>query len=202
MALFDLMTRVISPYQLNPLDFNPLREVLEQSIDFKRLRRHSPIQLHIAATDVATGKPRVFRNAELSAQCLLASACLPQLHRAVKVGRRHYWDGGFSANPAILPLVEGGVAEDTLIVQLDPPDEHKVPTNAHAIVARHVEDVGLGVRLARHPPEAIRLVDHDLALQTRALQPIECDLTRATGRRDPRRRDHLDAHWRLRSWQI
>ena len=133
---FDLMTRLVSPYQFNPLDFNPLREVLEQRIDFKRLRRDSPIELFIAATDVATGKPRIFRNGELSAECLLASACLPQLHRAVKVGRRHYWDGGFSCNPAILPLIEHGTAGDTLIVQLDPAINAKVPTNARAIIAR------------------------------------------------------------------
>ena len=148
MVLFDLMTRLFSPYQLNPLDFNPLREVLEQSIDFRRLRRHSPVALYIAATDVATGKPRIFRDSELSVDCLLASACLPQLHRAVKVGRRHYWDGGFSANPAILPLLEDGLAEDTLIVQLDPAVTAKVPKNARAIIAR-INHMTFGAPLQR-----------------------------------------------------
>jgi NTE family protein len=136
MLAFDLMTRLVSPYQFNPLDFNPLRDVLEQSIDFKRLRRDCQIDLYIAATDIATGKPRIFRNRELTVDCLLASACLPHLHRAVKIGRRHYWDGGFSANPPLLPLVEAGTAEDTLIVQLDAAVMAKVPTDARAIIAR------------------------------------------------------------------
>jgi NTE family protein len=134
--LFDLMTRLVSPYQFNPLDFNPLRDVLEEIIDFKRLRQRGTVDLHIAATDVATGKPRIFRTNEISADAVLASACLPQLHKAVKVGRRHYWDGGFSANPPILPLVETGQAADTLIVQIDPSSEPDVPTNARAIIAR------------------------------------------------------------------
>ncbi len=148
MVLFDLMTRLVSPYQFNPLDFNPLREVLEQSIDFKRLRRDCPVELHIAATDVATGKPKIFRTAELTVDCLLASACLPQLHKAVKIGRRHYWDGGYSANPPILPLVETGAAEDTLIVQLDPAIEAEVPTDARAIIAR-VSRLTFGAPLQR-----------------------------------------------------
>ena len=156
MVLFDLMTRLFSPYQLNPLDFNPLREVLERSIDFRRLRRNAPIALYIAATDVATGKPRVFRDSELSVDILLASACLPQLHRAVKVGRRHYWDGGFSANPAILPLVEAGLAEDTLIVQLDPAINAKVPKNARAIIAR-VNHLTFGAPLQREIETIARL---------------------------------------------
>ena len=155
MVLFDLMTRLFSPYQFNPLDFNPLREVLEQSIDFRRLRRDSPVALYIAATDVATGKPRIFRDAELSVDCLLASACMPQLHRAVKVGRRHYWDGGFSANPAILPLVEDGLAEDTLIVQLDPAINAKVPKNARAIIAR-INHLTFGAPLQRE----IEAIEH------------------------------------------
>ncbi len=136
LVMFDLMTRLVSPYQFNPLDFNPLREVLEQNIDFKRLRRGCPIELYIAATEVASGKPRIFRTSELSVECLLASACLPQVHKAVKIGKRHYWDGGFSANPAIMPLVETGAAEDTLIVQLDPARETQVPSDARAIIAR------------------------------------------------------------------
>lgn len=166
LVLFDLMTRLFSPYQFNPLDFNPLREVLEQSIDFKRLRRDCPIALHIAATDVATGKPRIFRNRELSVDCLLASACLPHLHRAVKVGRRHYWDGGFSANPAILPLIEAGHAEDTLIVQLDPAVTAKVPTDARAIIAR-VNHLTFGAPLKRE----IEAIQHLRALAAEGWAP-------------------------------
>ena len=162
MVMFDLMTRLVSPYQFNPLDFNPLRDVLEQSIDFKRLRDECPIELHIAATDVATGKPKIFGTAELTADCLLASACLPQLHKAVKIGRRHYWDGGYSANPAILPLVDTGAAEDTLIVQLDPAVVAQVPTDAPAIISR-VSRLTFGAPLQREIEAIERL--RDLAVQ-------------------------------------
>lgn len=135
-VFFDLMTRLVSPYQFNPLDFNPLRTVLEHSIDFKRLRRESPVLLHIAATDVASGRARIFHIHEITADAVLASACLPHLHQAVKVGRRHYWDGGYSANPPILPLVAGCGAADTLIVQINPGSEPELPTDAQEIFRR------------------------------------------------------------------
>ncbi len=136
MMLLDLMTRLVSPYQFNPLDFNPLREVLLDAIDFKRLRQESPIDLHIAATEVASGKVRIFETHEISVDAVLASACLPQLHQAVKIGRKHYWDGGYSANPPLLPLLRAGRAEDTLIVQIDPTKDPELPTSAQAIIAR------------------------------------------------------------------
>lgn len=132
----DLMTRMVSPYQFNPLDFNPLREVLLGAVDFKRLRQESPIALHIAATEVASGKVRIFETREISVEAVLASACLPQLHQAVKIGRNHYWDGGYSANPPLLPLLRAGRAEDTLIVQIDPTKDPELPTSAPAIIAR------------------------------------------------------------------
>lgn len=133
---FDVMTRLMSPYQFNPMDYNPLRDLLESSIDFKRLRRNSPLQLFISATDVADGKTRVFETGELSADAVLASACLPQIHQAVKVGRRHYWDGGYSSNPSLMPLVRDGIAADTLLVQINPITESAVPTSAQEIAAR------------------------------------------------------------------
>ncbi len=135
-VMFDLMTRVLSPYQLNPLDVNPLRDVLEEAIDFKRLRRTSPVSLHIAATDVANGAARIFTEKEISVDVVLASACLPQIHQAVKIGRRHYWDGGYSANPALLPLVRDCRAEDTLLVQIDPSTEKDLPTRSSEIFDR------------------------------------------------------------------
>jgi NTE family protein len=132
----DLFTRLVSPYQFNPLDFNPLREVLRSAVDFKRLRRESPVSLHIAATEVASGRVRIFETDEVSVDVVLASACLPHLHQAVKIGRNHYWDGGYSANPPLLPLLRSGRAEDTLIVQIDPAKDPDLPTNAQAIIAR------------------------------------------------------------------
>ncbi len=133
---FDVMTRLMSPYQFNPTDYNPLRELLESSVDFKRLRKRSPIHLFISATDVADGKTRVFGTADLSTDAVLASACLPHIHQAVKVGRRYYWDGGYSSNPPLMPLVRDGAAADTLLVQINPITENTVPTNAQEIAAR------------------------------------------------------------------
>jgi len=136
LMLLDLMTRLVSPYQFNPLDFNPLREVLQSTVDFKRLRRASPVSLYIAATEVASGRVRIFETREVSVDVVLASACLPHLHQAVKIGRTHYWDGGYSANPPLLPLLRSGRAEDTLIVQIDPASDPELPTSAQAIIAR------------------------------------------------------------------
>ncbi len=135
-AMADLMTRVLSPYQFNPMDLNPLRDVLERLIDFDRLRRVPPVDLYIAATDVATGRARIFRNPEISAAAVLASACLPQLYRAVEIDGRHYWDGGYSANPPLMPLVRDARAGDTLVVQIERADEPEVPRRAPDILGR------------------------------------------------------------------
>lgn len=134
--MFDLMTRVLSPYQFNPLDFDPLGDVLARGIDFKSLSRRSPVDLYIAATEVASGRARIFETREITLDVVLASACLPQLRKAVKIGRHHYWDGGFSANPPLLPLLCDGRADDTLIVQLNPSREPQLPTDARNIIAQ------------------------------------------------------------------
>jgi NTE family protein len=133
---FDLMTRLFSPYQLNPLDFNPVRELLKRTIDFRRLRRSVQVRLFIAATDVATGNARIFATREISVDAVLASATLPQLQRAVSIGGRHYTDGGYCSNPPILVLVRQCRADDTLIIQLNPSRDAEVPTTAPDILAR------------------------------------------------------------------
>jgi NTE family protein len=137
--------RVISPYQFNPFDYDPLRDILTRTIDFAGLQRHCPVHLHIAATDVADGKARIFTGPEITRDVVLASTCLPHLRQAIRIGERHYWDGGYSANPPILPLVLDREAADTLIVLVDSSAEPHVPTSASAITRR----VG---RLAFHAP--------------------------------------------------
>src|SRR5262245_16827036 len=131
-----LATRMVSPYQFNPFDVDPLRHVLTRTIDFEAVRRHSPLHLCIAATDVADGKARLFETAELSREVLLASTCLPHLRQAVRIGDRHYWDGGYSANPPLLPLVLDRTAADTLLVLVDPTEQAQVPTSASEIARR------------------------------------------------------------------
>jgi NTE family protein len=120
----------LSPYEFNPLGFDPLRRVLEGAIDFAAIRKGGPFDLLIAATDVATGRPRLFRRAELTVESVLASACLPNLHHAVEIDGRAYWDGGFSANPPIVALAAGSPTADTLIVQLNPLNRTGVPRRA------------------------------------------------------------------------
>jgi NTE family protein len=131
----DLMTRVLSPYDLNPLGFNPLRDILAQSIDFDRLAR-SPIKLFVTATSVRTGRGRIFRNAEISADVLLASACLPTMFQAVKIDGEAYWDGGFAGNPTITPLIRESDAHDTILVQINPTERPQEPRTAAEILNR------------------------------------------------------------------
>jgi len=133
--LTDLMSRVLSPYDLNPTGYNPLRAVLAESIDFERLVR-SPIQLFITATRVRTGRGRIFRNAEITADVLLASACLPTMFRAIEIDGEPYWDGGFAGNPTITPLVRESDAHDTILVQINPTERLEEPRTAAEILNR------------------------------------------------------------------
>ena len=114
------VTNILSPYGFNPLGFDPLREILEKHIDFDAIRTSDSVQVIIAATDVSTGRARLFRNSELTIDVVLASACLPTLHHAVIIDGRAYWDGGFSANPDLVTLARESTARDTLLVQLNP----------------------------------------------------------------------------------
>ena len=135
-AAFDLLTRHLSPYQFNPSNLNPLREVLQGSIDFERLRRDAATKLFIAATNVRNGKVKIFETAEVSADVLLASACLPLLFQAVEVDGEHYWDGGYTGNPAIFPLIYHCRSPDVVIVHINPIEREEIPTTAREIIDR------------------------------------------------------------------
>jgi NTE family protein len=143
----DLLTRVLSPYNLNPLGLNPLRDILVESIDFERLAR-SPIKLFITATKVRTGRGRIFRNAEISADVLLASACLPTMFRAVEIDGEEYWDGGYAGNPTITPLVRESDAHDTILVQINPTERPEMPRSAAEILNR-LNEISFNSTLAK-----------------------------------------------------
>jgi NTE family protein len=130
------VAQLFSPYDLNPLGFDPFRKLLEAHVDFGLLRTRPGPQLLIAATDVATGRPRLFRRRELTVEAVLASACLPMLHHAVTVDGQAYWDGGFTANPDLLTLGRESPVGDTLIVKLSTVDRDGVPTSAREIAGR------------------------------------------------------------------
>jgi NTE family protein len=131
----DLMSRVLSPYDLNPLGLNPLRSIIAENIDFDRIVR-SPIKLFITATSVRTGRGRIFRNAEITADVLLASACLPTMFRAVEIDGEAYWDGGYAGNPTITPLIRESDARDTILVQINPRERPDTPRSAGDILNR------------------------------------------------------------------
>jgi NTE family protein len=136
---FDALTRMVSPYQasLLPFDFNPLRRVLEDNLDPARLR-HDPkaIRLFVSATNVRTGKPRVFTREEVTVDTLMASACLPNLFRAVEIEGQHYWDGGYLGNPALWPLYQERGAPDIVLVQINALLRPELPTTPSDIMNR------------------------------------------------------------------
>lgn len=128
----ELATRLWSPYDLNPRGMNPLRGILAELIDFDRLAA-SPIKLFVTATNVRTGRGRVFRNAEMTPEVLMASACLPTMFHAVEIDGDPYWDGGYSGNPTMTPLIRECQASDTILVQINPIERAGVPRSASEI---------------------------------------------------------------------
>jgi NTE family protein len=132
----QMMTRLFSPYQLNPLNLNPLRGMLDDVIDFEALKHPSAPRLFISATDLKQGRAVVFENEAMSVDVLLASACLPHLHKAVEIDDAHYWDGGFMANPTIFPLVFHCDSRDVMIVQIDSLTADDVPRSVRQIDTR------------------------------------------------------------------
>jgi NTE family protein len=134
-----MMSRFLSPYQFNPLNVNPLGEILASQIDFERLRARCELELFIAATEVSSGMPRTFRTRELTADMLLASACVPSLHHPVNIDGAAYWDGGLTANPPLRPLLYQCEAADILIVLLQPSRRLETPKTAEDIWRRFNE---------------------------------------------------------------
>ena len=131
----DLMSRVVSPYTLNPTGKNPLGEILAELIDFEVLAQ-SPIHLFITATNVRTGRGKVFKNAEVTPDVLLASACLPTMFQAVEIDGEAYWDGGYSGNPTLTTLVRECKSHDTILVPINPIERPGVPRTASDILNR------------------------------------------------------------------
>ncbi|MGF6920671.1 patatin-like phospholipase family protein [Paraburkholderia sp. 40] len=144
----DMMLRMLSPYQFNPLNLNPLRDVLEQHVDFDALRKHCPIHLYLSATNVETGKVRVFSGEDMSARAVLASACLPFLFQAVEINGEHYWDGGYVGNPAIYPLIYNCGTNDVVIVHINPIVRRGVPRTSGEILNR-INEVSFNSSLMR-----------------------------------------------------
>lgn len=146
--MMSALAKVASPYQFNPGGFNPLHGLLEELIDFEALHRCREPKLFIAATSVHSGMPRILRNPELNAQAVIASACLPLLFHAVRLGDEHYWDGGYTANPPLFPLLFECAGRDVLLVQLEPSWRPDVPTRVTEIVDR-ANEIAFNANLMR-----------------------------------------------------
>ncbi|SDK65700.1 patatin-like phospholipase family protein [Billgrantia gudaonensis] len=132
----DLMSRLVSPYQFNPLNVNPLRQVVADHVDFERVRACRSLKLFVTATNVHSGKQRVFSREEMSVDAVMASACLPFVFQAVEIEGEPYWDGGYMGNPALLPLMEACSARDIVLVQITPLMRRELPTTASDILNR------------------------------------------------------------------
>lgn len=132
----DLLMRMVSPYQLNPFNVNPLSDLVASLVDFSAVNRCTKIKVFVTATNVETGRARVFRQPHLSPEALMASACLPFLFQAVEIDGEHFWDGGYMGNPALFPLVDECDARDLVIVQINPVYREGPPTTAQDIINR------------------------------------------------------------------
>jgi NTE family protein len=135
-AWFDALSRYLSPYDLNPLNINPLKDLIDRFVDFDALRRCSHLQLFVTATNVHTGRLHIFAREKITADAIMASACLPFLFRAVEINGVPYWDGGYLGNPVIFPFFSTTESEDVLIVQINPLERHTVPTSSKDIMNR------------------------------------------------------------------
>ena len=148
-SLMGFVTRVLSPYEFNPSDYNPLRDVIEQSIDFDVLRRPDcPVKLFLSATNVRTGKVKIFANAEISVSAVMASACLPTMFHAVEIDGEAYWDGGYMGNPALFPLIYNCKSSDIVIVHINPLYRKELPHAASDILNR-INEISFNSSLMR-----------------------------------------------------
>lgn len=134
--VFQAVTHALSPYQFNPLGFNPLRDVLAKSVDFDAVHACTCVELFISATSVRTGQPKIFRNREVTLDAVMASACLPFLFQAVEIDGEPYWDGGYMGNPALYPLIYHTQCRDIVVVHINPIVRERLPTTADEIENR------------------------------------------------------------------
>ena len=132
----DGLSRYFSPYDANPLNINPLQDLIERFVDFEALRAFSELQIFISATNVQTGRVRIFSREKITAAAVMASACLPLLFRAVEIDGVPYWDGGYLGNPVIFPFFRATTTEDVLVVQINPLMRQATPTSASEIMNR------------------------------------------------------------------
>jgi len=146
--MFDMMTRALSPYQFNPFDINPLRDILSETIDFNSLRECDTTKLFISATNVRSGKVHVFETKDISTDVVCASTCLPFLFKSVEIEGENYWDGGYMGNPVLFPFFYEAKSSDIVIVHVNPIEREDVPTTAPEIMNR-INEISFNSSLLR-----------------------------------------------------
>lgn len=134
--IMDAATRLLSPYQWNPLNINPLKDILVSVVDFERVRHCDQLKIFVSATNVETGRVRVFRREELTPDMVMASACLPLLYQAVEIDGVPYWDGGYMGNPVLFPFFHGSSCSDIVVIQINPIVREGAPKTAQEILNR------------------------------------------------------------------
>ncbi|MBA3680651.1 MAG: patatin-like phospholipase family protein [Bacteroidetes bacterium] len=134
--MFNAITQVLSPYNFNPFNYNPLRDILKDTIDFEELQRYNKKKLFICATNVKTNKAKIFSNKEITVDAVMASACLPFLFQAVEIEGQFYWDGGYMGNPPIFPIITNTNLRDIVLVKINSININSVPTTARDIADR------------------------------------------------------------------
>lgn len=132
----DMLSKLVSPYQLNPLNYDPLRKIIEDQVDFETVRSCDKLKVLISATNVHTGRVKVFDRTKLTVDMVMASACLPMVYQAVEIDGIPYWDGGYAGNPAIFPFFENCESPDIVIVQINPIERPSTPRTAREIMNR------------------------------------------------------------------
>lgn len=167
--MLDLFSRVASPYNTNPLNINPLLDLVESTIDFEKVRACSKLKLFVAATNVHTGKIKIFNREELTADMILASACLPSYFQAVEIDGVPYWDGGYVGNPPLYPLFDTTTSRDVIVVQINPIERNETPKSAQEIQNR-INEISFNSSLLRE----LRAID----FVTRQLREDKLDTNR------------------------
>src|SRR5215469_3188854 len=152
---FVFLTYFASPYQMNPLNYSPFKELLRETINFERIRQQTAVKLFLCATNVQTAKIKIFHGEEIGLEHLLASTCLPLLMQAVEVDGEYYWDGSYAGNPAIFPLIYDCAAPDILMIHITPAERPGVPTTSPAIMNR-MQEISFNTALIRE----MRTLDH------------------------------------------
>lgn len=145
---FDAFTKALSPYQFNPLNINPLKKILEKHVNFDELHDDRNTKLFISATNVRTNRIKVFKNEDVCADAVMASACIPMLYQAVEIDGDAYWDGGYMGNPALYPLIYETATDDIIIVHINPVVREQIPRTPQQIMNR-VNEVSFNSSLLR-----------------------------------------------------